>query len=129
MVIWMLIGVGCIAICAAALIAEWKFGVDLAAIAFAPVVAIAGICILIICPLMRMSDNREIDEYIRQKAYIETHTAVNAVEDAALTSKKIELNGWLYKAQSDKTRHGAWSLYPDAVMELEPIEEGGDTVC
>ena len=122
MVIWMLIGVGCIAICAAALIAEWKFGVDLAAIAFAPVVAIAGICILIICPLMRMSDNREIDEYIRQKAYIETHTAVNAVEDAALTSKKIELNGWLYKAQSDKTRDGAWSLYPDAVMELEPIE-------
>ena len=122
MVIWMLIGVGCITICAAALIAEWKFGVDLAAIAFAPVVAIAGICILIICPLMRMSDNREIDEYIRQKAYIETHTAVNAVEDAALTSKKIELNGWLYKAQSDKTRHGAWSLYPDAVMELEPIE-------
>lgn len=122
MVIWMLIGVGCIAICAAALIAEWKFGVDLAAIAFAPVVAIAGICILIICPLMRMSDNREIDEYIRQKAYIETHTAVNAVEDAALTSKKIELNGWLYKAQSDKTWHGAWSLYPDAVMELEPIE-------
>ena len=122
MVSWMLIGVGCIAICAAALIAEWKFGVDLAAIAFAPVVAIAGICILIICPLMRMSDNREIDEYIRQKAYIETHTAVNAVEDAALTSKKIELNGWLYKAQSDKTRHGAWSLYPDAVMELEPIE-------
>lgn len=122
MVIWMLIGVGCIAICAAALIAEWKFGVDLAAIAFAPVVAIAGICILIICPLMRMSDNLEIDEYIRQKAYIETHTAVNAVEDAALTSKKIELNGWLYKAQSDKTRHGAWSLYPDAVMELEPIE-------
>lgn len=122
MVIWMLIGVGCIAICAAALIAEWKFGVDLAAIAFAPVVAIAGICILIICPLMRMSDNREIDEYIRQKAYIETHTAVNAVEDAALTSKKMELNGWLYKAQSDKTRHGAWSIYPDAVMELEPIE-------
>ena len=122
MVIWMLIGVGCIAICAAALIAEWKFGVDLAAIAFAPVVAIAGICILIICPLTRMSDNREIDEYIRQKAYIETHTAVNAVEDAALTSKKIELNGWLYKAQSDKTRHGAWSLYPDAGMELEPIE-------
>lgn len=122
MVIWMLIGVGCIAICAAALIAEWKFGVDFAAIDVAPVVAIAGICILIICPLMRMSDNREIDEYIRQKAYIETHTAVNAVEDAALTSKKIELNGWLYKAQSDKTRHGAWSLYPDAVMELEPIE-------
>ena len=122
MVIWMLIGVGCIAICAAALIAEWKFGVDFAAIAVAPVVAIAGICILIICPLMRMSDNREIDEYIRQKAYIETHTAVNAVEDAALTSKKIELNGWLYKAQSDKTRHGAWSLYPDAVMELEPID-------
>lgn len=115
-------GSGASAICAAALIAEWKFGVDLAAIAFAPVVAIAGICILIICPLMRMSDNREIDEYIRQKAYIETHTAVNAVEDAALTSKKIELNGWLYKAQSDKTRHGAWSLYPDAVMELEPIE-------
>ena len=58
----------------------------------------------------------------RQKAYIEMHEAKNAVEDAALTSKKIELNEWLYDAQCSKSRFGSWSFYPDSIFDLEPIE-------
>ena len=50
------------------------------------------------------------------------HEAKNAVEDAALTSKKIELNEWLYDAQCSKSRFGSWSFYPDSIFDLEPIE-------
>lgn len=63
-----------------------------------------------------------INNFNRQKAYIEMHEAKNAVEDAALTSKKIELNEWLYDAQCSKSRFGSWSFYPDSIFDLEPIE-------
>lgn len=81
----------------------------------------AGV-ILMCCPLMRISNNSDCSVFAQQKAYIESHIAENAVEDAALTAKKIELNDWLFKAQYSKARYGSWSLYPDTVMDLEPIE-------
>lgn len=56
------------------------------------------------------------------KAYIETHIPKNDIEDAAITSKKVELNGWLYEAQFNKKIFGGWSMYSDLVLELEPIE-------
>nr|DAJ50377.1 MAG TPA: hypothetical protein [Caudoviricetes sp.] len=65
---------------------------------------------------------QSINNFNRQKAYIEMHEAKNAVEDAALTSKKIELNEWLYDAQCSKSRFGSWSIYPDSIFDLEPIE-------
>lgn len=65
---------------------------------------------------------QSINNFNRQKAYIEMHEAKNAVEDAALTSKKIELNEWLYDAQCSKSRFGGWSFYPDSIFDLEPIE-------
>lgn len=65
---------------------------------------------------------RSINNFTKQKAYIETHEVKNAVEDAALTSKKIELNEWLYDAQCSKSRFGSWSFYPESIFELEPIE-------
>lgn len=65
---------------------------------------------------------QSINNFNRQKAYIEMHEAKNAVEDAALTSKKIELNEWLYDAQCSKSRFGSWSFYPDSIFDLEPIE-------
>lgn len=122
MVIWMLIGVGCIAICAAIFFIEWKFCVDINGEVAAPIIGFVGGAILIICPLIRAELNHECNAYIRQKAYIEKHVAANAAEDAGLTSKKIELNDWLYSAQLRKIEFGAWSLYPDVVVELEPIE-------
>lgn len=81
----------------------------------------AGV-ILMRCPLMRISNNSDCSVFAQQKAYIESHIAENAVEDAALTAKKVELNDWLFKAQYSKARYGSWSLYPDTVMDLEPIE-------
>ena len=65
---------------------------------------------------------QSINNFNRQKAYIEMHEAKNAVEDAALTSKKIDLNEWLYDAQCSKSRFGSWSVYPDSIFDLEPIE-------
>lgn len=86
------------------------------------IAAVAAAVILICCPVVRVSNNSECGVFAQQKAYIESHIAENAVEDAALTTKKIELNDWLFKAQYSKARYGSWSLYPDTVMELEPIE-------
>lgn len=65
---------------------------------------------------------QSINNFTKQKTYIEMHEAKNAVEDAALTSKKIELNEWLYDAQCSKSRFGGWSFYPDSIFDLEPIQ-------
>lgn len=65
---------------------------------------------------------QSINNFTKQKTYIEMHEAKNAVEDAALTSKKIELNEWLYDAQYSKSRFGGWSFYPDSIFDLEPIQ-------
>lgn len=65
---------------------------------------------------------QKINNFERQKAYIETHVAKNDIEDAALTAKKIEMNEWLYDVQLSKSRFGGWSFYPDSIFDLEPIE-------
>lgn len=65
---------------------------------------------------------KEISVFEQQKAYMETHIPKNDIEDAAITSKKVELNEWLYKAQFSKKNLGGWSMYSDKVLELEPIE-------
>lgn len=65
---------------------------------------------------------KKIAQFEQQKQYIESHTATNAIEDAALTSKKIELNEWLYSVKWDREKLGNWSLVPDHVMELEAIK-------
>lgn len=65
---------------------------------------------------------KEINNFEQQKAYIETHAPASTIEDAAITSKKVELNEWLYNAQFSKQRYGGWSMYSGKVLELEPIE-------
>lgn len=65
---------------------------------------------------------REVNAFVQQKKYIESHAAVDAVENAALTNKKIELNEWLYNAQYSKQRFGGWSFYGDDIFDLTPIE-------
>lgn len=64
---------------------------------------------------------KEIAKFEQQKQYIESHIANSAIEDAALTSKKIELNEWLYSVQWNCEHLGNWSLVPEYVMELEAI--------
>lgn len=121
MINWMILGVALAVISVVAFVLEcrefygWTLFMGLIA-------AVAAAVILICCPVVRVSNNSECGVFAQQKAYIESHIAENAVEDAALTAKKIELNEWLFAAQYSKARYGSWSLYPDAVMGLEPIE-------
>lgn len=83
---------------------------------------VASVLSLMIVLVGVLQTPQSINNFIKQKAYIEMHEAKNAVEDAALTSKKIELNEWLYDAQCSKSRFGGWSFYPDSIFDLEPIQ-------
>ena len=78
--------------------------------------------VLIVVIVQTIEVPQSVNNFERQKAYIETHVAKNDIEDAALTAKKIELNEWLYDAQLSKSRFGGWSFYPDSIFDLEPIE-------
>lgn len=64
----------------------------------------------------------QITKFEKTKEYVDAHQSVNALEDVSLTNKKIEMNEWLFGAQSAKESFGIFSLYPDSVLELEPIE-------
>ena len=65
---------------------------------------------------------QEINKFENQKAYITSHTAVEPLENAALTNKKIELNDWLFNAQWEVKHRKGWTFYPDTVLELEAIQ-------
>lgn len=121
MINWIILGVALVVVCVVAFVLEYrKFYGWTFVIGFATAV-VAGV-ILLVCPLARISINSGCSVFAQQKAYIESHIAENAVEDAALTAKKVEMNDWLFKAQYSKAHYGSWSLYPDTVMDLEPIE-------
>lgn len=121
MINWIILGVALVVVCVVAFVLECRefYGWTLV---IGVVTAVAAGVILMCCPIMRISNNSDCSVFAQQKAYIESHIAENAVEDAALTAKKVELNDWLFAAQYSKARYGSWSLYPDTVMDLEPIE-------
>lgn len=83
---------------------------------------LAALMLLISIVAIFFMNPKEISVFEQQKAYIETHIPKNDIEEAAITSKKVELNEWLYKAQFNKKSLGGWSMYSDKVLELEPIE-------
>lgn len=83
---------------------------------------LAIVALIITIPTITLICPQEITTFEQQKAYIETHIPKDDIEDTAITSKKVELNEWLYKAQFSKKNLGGWSMYSDKVLELEPIE-------
>ena len=91
----------------------------LAIICISVLVAISSVMIYFCGTL---DGNKNIVQFEQQKQYIESHTAQNEIEDAALTSKKIELNWWLYSAQWSRRKFGDWSLVPEHVLDLEAIK-------
>ena len=121
MINWIILGVVLAGVCAVAVVLECSESYGWALV-IGVVSGFVAVVILLACPIARISHNSDCSVFAQQKAYIESHIAENAVEDAALTAKKIELNDWLFAAQHSKARYGSWSLYPDAVMDLEPIE-------
>ncbi len=81
-----------------------------------------GLVTLLIAIFGMVGAPQSINYYIKQKEYIETHVAIDPIENAALTNKKIELNSWLYGAQYSNANWGGWSFYPDSVQQLKPIQ-------
>ena len=113
--------VGIIGICVSHCL-EGKIDFFLCLLAVEAISIIAIVTAVVVILVGVLETPQSINNFNRQKAYIEMHGAENAVEDAALTSKKIELNEWLYDAQCSKSRFGSWSFYPDSIFDLEPIE-------
>ncbi len=68
-----------------------------------------------------LSNNQSFNTFVQQKAYIENRINDNEIEDYALTTKKVELNGLLFDGQYSISKYGKWSCYPKEVMELQPI--------
>ena len=65
---------------------------------------------------------KEVALFIQNKEYIEGHKSEAPIEDAAITQTKIEMNQWLFNAKYSKERWGWWSIYPEEVLNLTPIE-------
>lgn len=119
---WIIVIVfGIIGICVSHWLFENKdFSLCLLVVQTISIIAVVTAGVVILVGVLETPQS--INNFNRQKAYIEMHGAKNAVEDAALTSKKIELNEWLYDAQLSKSRFGGWSFYPDSIFDLEPIQ-------
>lgn len=87
------------------------------------IVLLAILVILAIFPAGFLYENtRDTSIFKSQSQYFETHQPNIEIEDAALTQKKIEINTWLYKAQWNKEQFKMFSLYPNEVLELQPIQ-------
>ena len=81
-----------------------------------------AICVLAAIIITPISISNNISVFESQSQYLSTHAPKNAIEDAAITSKKVELNEWLYSAKWAKNKFGAFSFYPDEILNLEPIQ-------
>lgn len=77
---------------------------------------------LLIVLVLAISVPQKINVFQRQKAYLAEHVVSDPMENAALTTKKLELNDWLYKSQFAATNYRVWTFYPDEILALTPIE-------
>lgn len=91
------------------------------AIAATVAFVIAGISAIII-PVAWIGDRQNIQVFEQQKQYIESHQSKSTIEDAAITSKKIELNNDLFNIQYEISHYGGWNFYPPETKDLQPIK-------
>lgn len=94
---------------------DWLFAVG----ALSTIAAIMCVVVLLVG---NYASKAKESLFTEQKKYIESHVSQTEVEDAALTSKKIELNAWLFKAQYQKGHYKGWSLYSAEILDWEPIQ-------
>jgi cation transport ATPase len=83
------------------------------------ITALVSIFVVILSPL---SASYNVSMFVQQKEYIENHKVVDPVENATITTKKIELNAWLFNAKWSKDKWGIFSFYPDTIEIMEPIQ-------
>lgn len=119
---WYILGIICLVLLVVGIVlckVSWRFD-DLGFW----VSAIAGTTlffIVLFVPIVTVQNKKGVEVFKRQKEYIENHISDNELEDVAITTKKIELNDWLFDAQYSKTHYSFFSLYSDEVLLLEPI--------
>ena len=119
---WHLLGIVCLVLLVVGIIlhnVSWRFG-DLGLIVSVSAGTILFFIVLLV-PIIAIQNKKSVEVFKRQKEYIENHISDNELEDVAITTKKIELNQWLFDAQYSKTHYNFFSLYSDEVLLLEPI--------
>jgi hypothetical protein len=94
---------------------EWQIVIAV----FCFVISFISLCVICINSFLVP---KSINEFTQQSEYIENHTVKSDIENAAITTKKIELNSWLYNAKWFESKFGIFSFYPDSIQELEPIQ-------
>ena len=77
------------------------------------------VIMLIICPIQAKA---ELNTFRAHKEYVENYEMTSEYDTAAIVTKKIELNEWLYKAQYTKEHYPICSFFGDEVLDLEPIK-------
>lgn len=94
--------------------------------AWAMFATIVGVCcvlvtviLLIVCPIQAKT---EINVFRAHKEYVENYELTSEYDTAAIATKKIELNEWLYKNQYTKEHYPICSFFGDEILELEPIK-------
>lgn len=75
--------------------------------------------LLIVLPI---EYNKELAIFMSQKEYIENYEPTSEYDSAAITSKKVELNEWLYSAQHTKKHYPICSFYSDEILKIKPIK-------
>ena len=87
--------------------------------------AIGSVSIVIATILLLLSpikSRKELNMFVAQKEYIENYELTSEYDTAAIISKKIELNQWLYEKQYTKEHYPICSFYGDEILELTPIK-------
>ena len=86
----------------------------------AAIILIVGFIIALALGLsMVTSVPEEIAVFKLQKEYIESQTDLDT---SILSLQKVEQNQWLFEVQTKVNRYGLFSIYPESVLELKPIE-------
>lgn len=119
---WLILFFVCILVSVAAFWLAGKRHFENWPIAVGAMSVMAAIVCIIALPINTYFARTEESLFIEQKEYIESHVSQTEIEDAALTSKKIELNEWLFKAQYQKSHYKGWSLYSAEILDWEPIQ-------
>ena len=83
------------------------------------IVTIVMTLVLIIAPL---DARKELDVFLEQKNYIEHYEPTSEYDNAAITSKKVELNEWLFEKQYNREHYAIFSFYSDDILDIEPIK-------
>lgn len=113
------------AICAIAIIAGFALAFFFDAEFGGCIIGMAICTLLVLVPFafaMKKTAASALNAFTQQKAYIENYVPISEYDSAAILSKKIELNEWLYDAQYTKNNHPLMSFYGDEILALEPIQ-------